>query len=170
MADSKRLTILKQLTTFLEGVTVAAGYEHDLAGRVSRGLLRFSDETPLPWVNIIENLNPDRDPLETDQRLVQRDQWVLLLNGWVYTDEDDIYPTDKAHALLADVKKRLASIISPGLPHNPNPDYMLGGNIEGFRIEPGVVRPPDESSTAAYFYLRVVVEVVEHLDDPSRLD
>ena len=170
MADSKRLHVLKKLTTHLEGVTTVNGYDHDLTGRVSRGLLRFSDETPLPWVNIIENLNPDREPADAGARLVQRDSWVLLINGWVDTDEADIYPTDKAHALMADVKRRLASILTPGAPHSPNVDYMLGGDIEGFAIEPGVVRPPDESSTAAFFYLRVVVEIVEYLDDPSRLD
>ena len=170
MADSKRLHILKLLTAHLEGVTPANGYGHDLTGRVSRGLWRISDETPLPWVNIVENLNPDRDPLETDERLLQRDSWILLINGWVDTDEQDVYPTDKAHALMADVKKRLSAIISPGPPHSPNADYMLGGVIEGFAVEPGVVRPPDESSTTAFFFLRVVVEVVEHLDDPSRLD
>lgn len=170
MADSKRLHVLKRLTTFLEGVTVANGYDHDLTARVSRGLNFVSTETELPWVNILENLNPDRNPLETDQGLQQRDDWILLIQGWVETDEDDIYPTDKAHALMADVKRRLSRIIDPGEPNNRNPDYFLGGDIEGFLCEPGVVRPPDEISSTAYFYLRVVVKLVEHLDDPSRLD
>lgn len=170
MADSKRLHVLKRLTTFLEGVTVANGYDHDLTGRVSRGLAIVSSETPLPWVNIIENLNPDRDPMETGEGLIQQDDWILLLQGWVDTDEDDIYPTDKAHALMADVKRRLSRIIDPGEPTSRNPDYLLGGDIEGFLCEPGVVRPPDEISSTAYFYLRVVVKLVEHLDDPSRLD
>lgn len=170
MADSKRLHVLKRLTTFLEGITVASGYDHDLAGRVSRGFAFVSAETPLPWVNIIENLNPDRDPMEADAGLVQQDDWVLLIQGWVETDDDDIYPTDKAHSLMADVKRRLSRIIDPGDPTSRNPDYYLGGDIEGFLCEPGVVRPPDEISSTAYFYLRVVVKLVEHLDDPSRLD
>ena len=170
MADSKRLHVLKRLTTFLEGITVANGYAHGLAGRVSRGLSFVSAETPLPWVNIVENLNPDRNPLETNEGLIQRDDWILLVQGWVETDEDDLYPADKAHALMADVKRRLSRIIDPGDPTSRNPDYLLGGEIEGFLCEPGVVRPPDEISSTAYFYLRVVVELVEHLDDPSRLD
>lgn len=170
MPDSKRLHVLKQLTAFLQGITPANGYEHDLSNAVYRGRGRFGEETALPCVNIIENLNPDRDPLEAGEKLLQRDNWVLLLNGWVETDEDDDFPTDKAHALMADVKKRLSGIINPGPPHTPNPDYMLGDIVESFSVEPGVVRPPDETSSKAFFYLRVVVGMAEYLDDPSRLD
>jgi hypothetical protein len=43
---------------------------------------------------------------------------------------------------------------------------MLGGAIDGLRIEPGTVRPPDETSARSYFYLRVVVDVAESLEDP----
>jgi hypothetical protein len=170
MADSKRLHILKLMTAFLEQITVANGYEHDLTARVSRGLNFVSAETPLPWVNIIENLNPDRDPLEVGESLQQQDDWILLVQGWVETDEEDLYPTDKAHALMADVKRRLSRIIDPGSPQERNPEFMLGDVIEGFVCEPGVVRPADETSSTAFFYLRVVVKLVEHLDDPSRLD
>lgn len=170
MADSKRLYILKKLTTFLQGITPANGYDHDLSAGVYRGRVLFGEETALPCVNIVESFNPDRDPLSAGANLVQRDLWVLLINGWVETDEEDDFPTDNAHGLMADVKKRLAEILTPGAPHSPNPNYMLGNDIEGFSIEPGVVRPPDETSSKAFFYLRVVVELVEYLDDPSRLD
>lgn len=170
MADSKRLHVLKQLTVFLEGITPANDYDHDLSGRVSRGLAFISMETPLPWLNIVESLNPDRNPLEAGPGLEQRDDWVLLIQGWVETQDEDIYPTDKAHALMADVKRRLSRILDPGQPYARNNEHLLGGAIEGFLCEPGVVRPPDETSSTAYFYLRVVVKLVEHLDDPSRLD
>lgn len=167
MTDSKRLTILKALTTHLQGITVANGYQHDLANAVYRGRLSFSEETPLPCINILEPLNPDREPRVTDGGLLQKEDWVLLIQGWV--DDDDVNPTDPAHLLMADVKKRLSLLMVEPY-RNPNPAYMLGSKVAGVFIEPGTVRPPEENSARAYFYLRVVLQVVEHLDDPYRLD
>ena len=167
MTDSKRLTILKALTEHLRGITVANGYQHDLANAVYRGRLSFSEETPLPCINILEPLNPDREPRVTDGGLLQKEDWVLLIQGWV--DDDEVNPTDPAHLLMADVKKRLSLLMVEPY-RNPNPAYMLGSKVAGVFIEPGTVRPPEENSARAYFYLRVVLQVVEHLDDPYRLD
>lgn len=167
MTDSKRLTILKALTTHLQGITVAGGYQHDLATSVYRGRISFSEETPLPCINILEPLNPDREPRVTDGGLLQKEDWVLLIQGWV--DDDEVNPTDPAHLLMADVKKRLSLLMVEPY-RNPNPSYMLGGKVAGVFIEPGTVRPPEENSARAYFYLRVVLQVTEHLDDPYRLD
>lgn len=167
MADSKRLTILKALSAHLETITVANGYQHDLAGSVYRGRAAFGDDTPLPCLSILEPLNPDRDPRPAGAGIVQKEEWVLLIQGWVDDDEDN--PTDPAHNLMADVKKALGQVMRDTYP-TANPVYMLGGVIESLRIEPGTVRPPDENSARAYFYLRAVVGVTEDLDDPYRLD
>jgi hypothetical protein len=165
VADSKRLQILKALTAHLEGIQHINGYQNDLDGRVYRGRAVFGAETPLPCVTIVEALNPDRNPLEAGDGLAQKDFWILLIQGWAESGSDE-HPTDEAHNLMADVKKALGKIMDSGSPHNPNPSYMLGGIIEGFRTEPGTVRPPDENSARSYFYLRAVVEVVETLEDP----
>ena len=62
MADSKRLTILKALTNHLAAdVSIANGYNVDLAGAVWRGRASFSVDEPVPRVTIIEALNPDRE-------------------------------------------------------------------------------------------------------------
>lgn len=170
MSDSKRLVILKALTAHLAAITPANGYQHDLTARVYRGRAGFSAETLLPCLSILEAYNPDRNPLEAGDSLFQKDQWILLVSGWTDYDGDDTLgeepSTDAAHRLMADVKKALGKIIDPGEPHNRNSSYMLGGVIEGLRVEPGTVRPPDETSARSYFYLRIVVEVAERLDDP----
>lgn len=167
MADSKRLTILKRLTAHLETITTANGYQHDLQGSVYRGRSVFGDDTPLPCLSIVEALNPDREPRIAGSGITQNEDWVLPIQGWVDDDADN--PTDPAHNLMADVKKALGLLIKDTYPE-PNPAYMLGGIVSSVRIEPGTVRPPDESSARAYFYLRVVVGVTEELDDPYRLD
>jgi hypothetical protein len=166
--DSLRLTILKDLTALLQGITLANGYQHDLSTSVFRGRMSFSDDTALPCVSILEPLNPDREPLVTDQGMRQKDNWVLLIQGWVEDDHEN--PTDPAHLLMADVKKRLALAMQTDLSHIPNPLYMLGGKVVGVYVEPGTVRPADENSVRAFFFLRIVLQVVEHLDDPYLLD
>lgn len=167
MTDSKRLTILKALTEHLQGITPANGYQHDLSAAVYRGRVAFGNDTVLPAVNILEPLNPDREPRVTDGGLLQKEDWVLLIQGWV--DDDESSPTDPAHLLMADVKKRLALLMKDPYP-TANPAYMLGNKVAGVFIEPGTVRPPDENSARAFFYLRIVLSVTEHLDDPYRLD
>jgi hypothetical protein len=166
MADSKRLVILKALTAHLETVTVANGYQHDLLGKVLRGALVVSNEDyPVPVISVLESFNPDRAPnaVGGNFRREQKDLWVLLVQGWAVDDAD--HPTDPAHNLMADVKKCLAQIAD-----EENAAYMLGYKVAGINIEPGVVRPADETSAKAYFWMRVVLEVTERLSDPYSLD
>lgn len=165
MADSKRLQILKALTAHLETILQINGYQHDLAGRVYRGRGLFGAETPLPCVTIMEGLNPDREPREAGNGLRIKDEWILLVQGWADSGSD-LHPTDEAHNLMADVKKALGLLMREPTPTTVNPCYMLGGIIEGLRVEPGTVRPPDETSARSYFFLRVVVDVAESLEDP----
>lgn len=185
MADDLRLTIQKRLTAYLEGeVSVANGYQHDLAGKVFRGRTKYNHEEDggvgVPLLSILESPDADRFPLRTGyqdgvESATQREGYVLLVQGWV--ENDSVNPTDPAYPFLADVKKALARLAEAetvygarGPVHNPrfNPEtYMLGGLISGLTIEPGTVRPPMEQvSSNAFFWLRVVLQVVEDTNDP----
>ena len=155
MADTKRLQILKALTTLLE--TVPGVME------VSRGRMNFGVGGQLPRIAIAEALNPDREMAPASDRPQQKDGWVLLLIGHALDDRDN--PTDPAHNLMGEVKKVLGRIAD----RQSGADYMLGGLVVGIDIEPGTVRPPDEASALAYFYLRVRLTVVERLFDPFSL-
>lgn len=166
MADSKRLQIQKKLTELLQTITPANGYQFDLSGtgedrKVYRGRGVISDEEPLPMVNILESFNPDRDPFEVGghERRHQTDSWVLQLQGWAADDKDN--PTDPAHNLMADVKKCLARIIT-----EDDPSFLLEGLVADAAIEPGTVRPPDENSSRAFFWLRIRLNVDENVGDP----
>lgn len=175
MADSKRLATLKALTTYLAAeITVANGYQHTLTAAVFRGRMVFDTEDPLPCVSILDNLNPDRFPVRAGNNDgaagVSGQRWILLVQGWV--DDDKLNPTDPAELLLADVKMALAK-----LDHDPNPmtteqrsaNYLLGGLIEGLECEPGTVRPPDQNSAKAYFWMRVVLKFTENVRNPFDL-
>lgn len=169
----KRLMALRALTAQLETIIPANGYKFDLspvvvAGtpdvpRVYRGRATFGDNDPLPCVSILEALNPDHASNLAQDGLRRKDNWILLVQGWTEKKESDIHPTDDAHILMADVVQCLGRVLSDEIQQH---NYMLGGLIEGFAVEPGVVRPPDETSSRSYFYLRVIVDIAERLDDP----
>jgi hypothetical protein len=165
----KRLMALRALTAQLETVTPANGYVNDLSPvsaevpRVYRGRALFGDDDPLPCVSILEALHPDVQPDEADAGLRRKDKWILLVQGWALKEENEVHPTDAAHILMADVVQALGRVLHDEV---PQANYMLGGAIEGMAIEPGVVRPPDETSSRSFFYLRVIVEIAERLDDP----
>lgn len=164
MTDSIRLGIQKQLSAYIAAeVTPANGHEFDLTGAVFRGRFWFGQEDKLPMVSILEGMTPDRNPVTAGfDEDVQTDKWILLIQGWVKDDLDN--PTDPAHQLMASVKKALAKL------RIQVKEMQLTGtpfeNVSSVSIEPGVVRPPDQISATAYFWLRVVLETIEEVDSP----
>jgi hypothetical protein len=162
VTDSVQLAILKALTTHLEGMTVADGYEYDMLGNVFRGRTAIGDEVSLPCLSILEAPRPDENPRSGGpEKAFRLEDWVLLVQGWVA--DDILNPTDPVYPLKAQVEKRLSEIISVN-DRTGNPTfpalYRLGGLISEMSIGPGVVRPPQERvSSRAFFYLPVVVKI-----------
>lgn len=180
MSDSKRLRVLKLLTTWLgQEITVANGYKFDLTDSVFRGRMIFTDDDPMPLVSILENLNPDRESRtaganDDPSRAKRNEGWTLLVQGWV--KEDHLYPCDEAYELMADVKKALAKafadqtnddnlLIDMGEGDAPRA-YFLGGLVSGFEVEPGTVRPPEQPTERAFFWMRVILKFTERVNDP----
>ena len=166
MADEVlRIRILDALAAELEGISIANGYIHDLPpGAVVWGKAIFGDKDPLPMISILEV------PIPLDQVTPPPDSpyssgaWELLIQGFVKDDKDK--PTRPAHRLMADVKKRLALV------KRKNKDFNLldlGKHVIGMRIGAGVVRPPDEVSAKAYFWLNLTLDIVEDLSNPFEL-
>lgn len=161
-----RLEVHKRLTELLKTITPANGYAVDIEGHVYRGRLVFGTETPLPALVILEV------PIPLDQlpppatSTVSSGQWELMIQGWVEDDREN--PTDPAHVLMADVKKVLAKerrkMDYDGGPQNGI--LGLGRNVTGMYIGAGVVRPPEEVSAKAYFWLTVTLDLVEDMEQP----
>lgn len=168
-----RLRVLDAITQSLQGITIDNGYAHDLSKAVFRGRNWYGEDDPLPMVSILE------DPLPNNQSqsgqgprgdgTASHGAWTLLIQGFV--TDDKINPTDPAHYLMADVKKRLvlerkrrnsSSHGSGG--YNA---FGMGGVVENIIIGAGVVRPPDyDVSAKAYFWLTLTISVTEDLEDP----
>jgi len=163
VADTKRLLLLKEMCSYLKSeIRLVNGYSFNL-NSVYRGKKNFGREIELPAVVVLENFNPDRAP-ETVGGVVgtkQKYDQVYLLNGWAAGSGDDEGDEDAAHRLLGDVKKAFGKLLVPR-----NQSGFFDGLASALYIEPGVVRPPDEQSEKAYFWMRVRLEIVEKVGDP----
>ncbi len=160
-----RLEVLIRMSEALKEITIANGYRNDIDANVYRGRGVYGDETPLPALSILEA------PIPLDQLPSAKDnsdlagQWELVVQGWV--KDDRLNPTDPAQVLLADVKRRLAlekrkadwDIPEDGI-------FGLGRIVTAMYIGPGVVRPPEEISAKAYFWLTITLDIAEDMAEP----
>jgi hypothetical protein len=159
-----RLRVLMNLTTALTEITVANGYKYDLTDSVFRGRLLFGEDDPLPMASIIEPALPEEFyGSMPDGANFSPDMWNLVIQGWV--EDDHKNPTDPAHILLADVKQRLILERKKTAGLNRNA-LGMGKRLTGIEIGPGVVRPPDQQSDRAYFWLTLKLGIVENLEEP----
>jgi hypothetical protein len=161
LANPIRLEVHKRMTEVLKEITVANGYASDIGDNVFRGRIVFGEETPIPSLAILEVPIPIDQLPSPRSAVVTKGPWELMVQGWVKDDRDN--PTDNAHILMADVKKRLiqerAKIDEGGI-------FGLPRNVLEMYIGAGVVRPPEEISAKAYFWLTITLEFSENLADP----
>jgi len=166
-----RLEIMKRLSEVIREVTPGNGYVLDLSGaegtednRVFRGRAIFGEGDPLPMISILESPIPlEQIPPPTGSGY-NSGGWELMIQGFVEDDKEN--PTDPAHVAMADVKKRLA-LESQKVNAMNDADGPLGllRQITKIAIGTGVVRPPDEISAKAYFWLLIVLDIVEDVTD-----
>jgi len=156
-----RLRVLQAMTEHLKKITVANGYNFDLAEGVFRGRMMYGENDPIPLVSVLEAPLPDEPDVTPASGPTWKGPWRLLIQGWV--DDDRENPTDPAHYLLADVKKSLAEARKD----------MIKGRIFGFPqvtnliIGACVVRPAEEHvNEYANFLLSVTLEIAENMADP----
>jgi hypothetical protein len=164
--DPTILNVHKRLTGLFETITPANGFRHDMSESVYRGRGVFGDETPIPAISILQAPIPDQPAPQPGSGTEQRSRQELVIQGFV--EDDRLNPTDPAHLLLAEVKQVLAierrKIDYSGGPENGI--LGLGRTVTDLYIGAGVVRPADEISDKAYFWLNLTLEIVEDLADP----
>lgn len=162
-----RLIILKRLTASLEltEYTYGTGPTQLLTGAVFRGRTVFGEDDPEVMLSILEAPIPVDQVGSAPDNTASTGLWELLLQGFVPDDYEN--PTDPAHFLMAAAKVRLAYEKS----RNRDFDILgLGNHVTDLRFGAGVVRPPDEISDKAYFWLNVTLEIVEDLAKPYEVN
>ena len=166
--DPLRLRILKKLSEVIAEVNPDNDpiYTQDLKNSVFRGRVIFGENDPLPMVSILEVPLPIDQVVAPTGSPASSGAWELIIQGFSCDDHEN--PTDPAHHLMAQVKRRLVQerkkaqcIMSPekGI-------FGMGNHVTDLQISPGVVRPPDELSAKAYFWLAITLKLVEDLDNP----
>lgn len=168
-ADPFRLRVLKALSASLEQITTANGYTHDMTGKVFRGRAFYGEGDPIPLISILEPPLPIdqlRSPLGSG---ASSGEWDIMIQGFVMDDKEN--PTDPAHRLMADVRKALAQERKKRSARNNEPrifglDPKSKHQVEDIFVGPGVVRPADEISAFAYFWLTMTIKLVEDLELP----
>lgn len=158
MSDPIKLQILKAITAHLENITPENGYNHRLTGSVFRGRAIIGAQTALPCLSILENPKAAQGQWADEDLTVRKDQWGLLVQGWVEDDEEN--PTDALYPLVEDVVKRLGDINNSAFPGI----YRLKGLISELQLHPAVCRPAEDGiSSKAFFYMPITIGLTTHL-------
>jgi len=171
-----KLDVLYAITDCLKAITPANGFAHDLSDftddelqpmqRVFRGRLWFGESDPIPMVCLYEGAHPADEVSESpvDTTTGEYD-WDLIVQGFV--NDDPVHPTDPAYRLMADVRRKLAAERKRKHPmklHQRDPFGLGAGSshITDIRIGPGVVRPADDISAKAYFWLSLRIRIIDN--------
>lgn len=156
MSDPFDLQVLRALTDSLAAIATADGYRHDMAGRVFRGRMLFSDSDPVPMISVNQPPGIPEDFEVPSGSAAMKHTLEVIIQGFV--DDDYENPTDPAFYLLDDVRRRLAW----------ERKREEGFNVLGFgarvtlTVGQGVVRSPDaDVSDRAFFWLPVTLEFAE---------
>lgn len=179
--DPFKLRVLQALTTCIKEVTPANGYFFDLSDfdpgdgammeRVFRGRPWFGDTDPIPMVSVLEPIEeadlffappPDSASGTYD--------WPLLVQGFV--NDDPTHPTDPAYRLMRDVRRRLVREKQRKVPgrHTTDPlgtsQFGLSGcRVTDMKVSTGKVRPADDVSARAYFWMVVILTITEDAEE-----
>lgn len=175
-----RLEVLVRLTEYLQEITVANGYHFDLGDKVFRGMAFLDGEAPTDNLTLLEApQQPDTTNSPGGNSEFSVAEWDILLKGEC-ADPLQLavgeHPCDRAHIMMADVKKRLVMLrreIQEARARytGSGPNVLgLGPTIDSFDFSPGIVRPPDEQyGPLNYFWMRLTFRIVEDRLDPYKI-
>jgi hypothetical protein len=183
-ADAFRVRVQKAITASLEQNVAGPDFNYTLAGAVFRGRTLFGPSDGHTLVSILEPpVTPES--IRTPAEVVKTPfNWSLLIQGFV--PDDPANPSDPAHMLMADVRKRFAiekkrfltgAAVESDRTRNvfglgrfrdgvDGPEYKNYIDEISF-IGTGIVRPPDDGiSDKAYFWLPLTLKLVEDIENP----
>jgi hypothetical protein len=161
--DPFLLRLQKGICDVLATITTANGYKHDLTGAVFRGRFTYGDDDPLPMVCLIEPPQQENQINPARGATAGAGPYVVMVQGFV--DDDKANPTDPAHRLLADVKCALALEIEK-IRGSKTAFGIRANRLSDVSMDRGIVRPSDDISSKAYFWLPLRMTVAEKWTDP----
>lgn len=165
-----RLFLQEAVTDALADITKANGYETDLLPTsIFRGRTKFGQDDTLPAIAMFEPpVNDDipqpeqRGSMAGTKRITN---YSLIVQGFV---KDGVpHPTDPAYVLSADVVKAFAKARSRKAADGRGADpFGCGSFVSDVTILPVIVRPSDDISATAYFWMSIVFKILEDTANP----
>lgn len=156
-----RLRALRSLTAALETIHPDNGYHHDLRGRTFRGRAAYGTDDPIPMLSILEAPIPAEELKARGNHEASIASWELLVQG--FCEDDHINPSDPAHHLMAEVK---AALIQEKRRDRGNNILSMDGRVVEMWVGQGTVRPPEDPSSTAFFWLTLTLRIAEDLSQP----
>jgi hypothetical protein len=160
-----KLEAMIRLTALLATINPTNGYFTTLpSSSIFRGRHTFGENDPLPMVVFIEPPVPHDIPpvpLLSEGRL---GQWDIMIQGFV--EDDPRNPTDPAYVFVSDVLKCLAKHKKDNQGRNLLGFGQRANTVEDIVIGDEKVRPSDDISAKAYFWLPISLKVAEDLANP----
>lgn len=146
---NKAEDIAVDLSTRLQSITIANGYETDIGLRSYRGRTHI-DEDAVPCSVLIEG--EDKTGKSTGLTNVQVFQ-DYVLGGYVKCDPSN--PNDAAHKVLRDIKK---AVFKDGA--------KLGGRVRNIEYKGRNIGPRADGRPVVFAIVYVTVEFAEDLTNP----
>jgi hypothetical protein len=130
----------------------------------------FGDNDPLPMISVLEGVDPADEVAEPPavNTVAAEYDWPLIIQGFV--NDDPAHPTDPAYKLLADVRRRLIAERKRKTTTTIRTRSVSGTGkncVTGLRVGAGVVRPADDVSAKAWFWLTLTPRIIENAEDPT---
>lgn len=156
-----RLVVLRRLSKAIEEVNPENGYHFDLRSKVFRGRVRYDQTDPIPMVSILEAPIPAEVSQSRGDHHGSTGPWELLIQG--FADDDRLNPSDPAHHLMAEVKSVL---VKEKRRDRGNNILQMNGRVVEMYLGQGSVRPPEDVTTEAFFWLTLTLRLAEDIEEP----
>lgn len=149
--------IAQHLTTVMEGITTANGYETDIGVRVFRGKRKI-DDSHVPCAVILEG---EDKPGGTQGPASQQVTQSYVLGGYVECDPDN--PNDAAHSIIADIKKAVFTLIDPTRAEEISGTTTFGGRVKSVTYTGRDIGPRTDGVPIVFAVVHIDVVFVEQL-------
>ena len=146
------------ITTLLQGIRKANGYETDIGlNRVFRGKRKI-DDTHVPCAVIIEG---EDKPGGTQGAVSQQITQSYVLGGYEACDPD--HPNDTAHQIIADIKKAVFSVVNPTRAEEISGSTTFGGRVKSVTYVGRDIGPRTDGGPIVFAVVHIDVVFVEQL-------
>jgi hypothetical protein len=140
--------IAAQITSRIQGITIANGFLTDIGLCVYRGRRRL-DETNLPCAVISEGADQVVEHLRASARVIQK----YSIEGHTECDAD--HPNDKAHDIISDLKRALFT-----------GDITFGGPVKKVEYNGRNIVPREDGFKAVAASIDIDISYVDQLTAP----